>query len=102
MRPLLILAGLLALGSCSETDDPVETARDARKACREAQDKAEQLAGLRKSLNEAPAIPDDIRQAVDDACEASAALADQSLTAGQRAQVDADINAEAIAEAALN
>jgi len=81
MRTLLIVA-CLAVSACS--DAATQIARDAGKDCREARDRAEYVAGLRKSFGQQPALPDDIRKTVDELC--SLAPPDE---------------AEAIAEAAI-
>lgn len=99
---MLVALAAIALAGCNSGPDPVLASRDARKACREAQDLADQVAALRDSLNQEPSMPDELQRGVDETCETAAAMVPANPTPEQRAQIAADIEAEAIVEAALN
>lgn len=73
MRLLLILLGCLAT-ACAEPEPDQQTVQDAHRSCREAKDQAEYVEGLRKSLRQEPYLPQDIQDAVDEACAANDAI----------------------------
>jgi hypothetical protein len=74
VRVLLLLTCCLVV-ACGEAEPDQQTVREAQKSCREAKDHAEYVAGLRKSLRQEPYLPQDIQDAVEEACAANDAIA---------------------------
>jgi phage shock protein A len=71
---LLILPCCLVAAACDPQPDQ-QAVRDAQRSCREAKDQAEYVAGLRKSLRQEPNLPQEIQDAVEEACAANDAIA---------------------------